>query len=109
MSNHSGEIHFSVLPQADSKSKPRPVLLIAKVPKYDDYIVAGISSKLYEYMEGIDLILNPTPQNQLARQGLVRVTFLTTMPFNELRGYIGRVEANELQNVKSNLAAYLIS
>ncbi len=42
-----GTVALAHLPQVDGKTKLRPVLVICELPKHGDFLVCGITSKLW--------------------------------------------------------------
>lgn len=55
----AGQIVLFEFPQTDFESvKQRPVLLLAQLPgDYDDWLICMISSRLHQYIEGVDEII----------------------------------------------------
>jgi mRNA interferase MazF len=51
-----GEIIITVLDN-DQSDKNRPALILRKAPRYNDYLVCGISSQLHEVIKDFDLFL----------------------------------------------------
>ena len=52
------DIALAPLPQADGRTKNRPVLLLRKMPPYEDYLVCGISTQLRQEVVGFDEIVS---------------------------------------------------
>src|SRR5437016_1856092 len=61
----SGDIAIVRFPEPDLKTgKPRPVLLITKVPgRYDDWLVCMISTQLREAISSFDEIIDATQKD----------------------------------------------
>jgi mRNA interferase MazF len=51
-----GNIVLTIIPQ-DNLQKKRPVLILKILPKYNDFLVCAVSSQLYQYIAGFDLML----------------------------------------------------
>jgi mRNA interferase MazF len=41
-----GEVILTPIPQADGRIKHRPVIILRELPRYSDYLVCGVSSRL---------------------------------------------------------------
>jgi len=61
----AGQVAIMRFPSADLKlGKPRPVLLLARVPGvYDDWLICMISSQLRQEVEGFDDIVQEHDQD----------------------------------------------
>ena len=54
----AGNIVLVDFPQSDGRSKLRPVLILKLLPKYNDFLVCGISTQLNQYLKDFDEILS---------------------------------------------------
>lgn len=45
-----GDVILASITQADGKIKNRPVVILRIMPKYNDYLVCGISTQLNQYI-----------------------------------------------------------
>ncbi len=53
-----GDVVIAALPQADGKTKLRPVLLLRQLPSpYNDYLVCGISSQIKQMISDFDELI----------------------------------------------------
>ena len=52
-----GQIILAVF-ETDKEKKNRPALVLRKSPKYNDYLVCGITSKLHEEIKDFDFVLD---------------------------------------------------
>lgn len=43
-----GSIALTPLPQADNRSKPRPVILLCRMPPFGDWLVCGVSTQIHQ-------------------------------------------------------------
>jgi mRNA interferase MazF len=57
------DILITPIPQANGELKNRPVLILKIMPKYNDYLVCGISSQLKQYIENFDEIISPDDED----------------------------------------------
>ena len=53
-----GNIVLVDLPQSGGGSKLRPALILRQLPKYNDFLVCGISTQINQYIKELDEILN---------------------------------------------------
>lgn len=105
-----GEIVLAVLPQVDREQKPRPVLILRKMPN-GDFLVCAISTQLNKYIPEFDEIIRSDDREfaatGLKKESLVRLSFLHVVPPNELRRSIGYVSDCLYQKLLSNLSKYI--
>jgi mRNA interferase MazF len=52
-----GDVVVAELPQADGMIKPRPVLILRKLPGFGDFLVCGISTQIRHAKDNFDIIL----------------------------------------------------
>ncbi len=108
-----GDIALIVMPQPDGTKKLRPVLLIKKVPPFNDWTVCAISSQLQQEVKGLDWVINKTdPGFQatgLKDASLIRLGVLATISTTVIPGTIGKIPAADLIMLKKRLASHLSS
>lgn len=106
-----GSIVLTAIPQADGKTKLRPALLLRFVPPYNDCLVCGISSKLHQYTEGFDELVNEQDDDYsdsgLIQPSVIRLGFLAVLPKSKFTGAIGNISKNHHQRLLLTLANYL--
>lgn len=106
-----GQIVLAVLP-SDKEQKMRPVLIVRQTPKYNDYLVCGISSKLHEEIEGLDVVIRQShqefPLTGLKHEGLIRLFFIGVIRNEDCLGALGKVSEETLRLVQSRIAGYLL-
>jgi mRNA interferase MazF len=103
-----GSIVLTNLPQADGSYKLRPVLVLRKLPTYDDFIVCGISTQLRQQIIDFDILITANPTNGLKANSLVRLSFLAALSVKDMRSNIGVVEAATHQLLLKRLSEYLV-
>jgi mRNA interferase MazF len=107
-----GDVALTPLPQKDGQSKPRPVILLRKVPPFGDWLVCGISTQLHQHVPGFDEIIEPSQPDFVASglkaASLIRLGFLVVLPANRLFGVIGTVSRERLHRVQQRLATFLL-
>lgn len=86
-----GDIVLIDLPQSGGGSKLRPALILKQLPKYNDFLVCGISTHTNRYIKDIDEILNQEgvdfKQTGLHKTSLVRILFLAVVSSQYSRHY----------------------
>ena len=109
----SGQIVLFNFPQTDlSQGKPRPALLIGKLPgQYDDWLICMISTQLRHHIQEFDEILQ-TDDSDFSMSGLkepsvIRVGRLAVVDGSVLLGSIGEIDSARLQRVKVHLADWI--
>ncbi len=109
----SGQIVLFNFPRADLKEgKPRPALLLAKLPgQYDDWLLCMISTQLRHYVPQFDEIIQENdidfPATGLKEPSIIRVGRLAIVEGETLLGAIGEIDTIRLQRVKRNIANWI--
>lgn len=99
--------------QADGGSKVRPALILKRLPKYQDYLVCGISSQTHQFIEDFDLIIDED-DNYFGRTGLrktsiIRLFFLAVVSSDSISGSIGKIPHSLHKKLLERLATFLTS
>ena len=100
-----GDIVLIPFPFTDltgNKLRPALVLVSGKV----DVTVAFITTQI-RWNEPNDVILNPTKQNGLKQESLIRLSKLATIDSNLVDGILGEIEAAKIQEINRNLIKIL--
>ena len=50
-----GNIILTPIPQANGEIKNRPTLILREMPKYQDFLICGISTQLKQYIPNFDV------------------------------------------------------
>jgi mRNA interferase MazF len=109
----SGQLVLFNFPQTDLiPGKPRPVLMLAKLPgEYDDWLICMISSQTHQYFDGVDeIILQDSPdfiQSGLKSTSVIRVSRLAVVAEDILLGPIGEISQERLSRIKNNLINWI--
>lgn len=105
-----GAIILTSFPQ-DASQKPRPALILRKLPGYGDYLICAVSTQLHQHIPDFDLIINsndPGFENTgLKSSSIVRLSVLTVLPYNRVLGVIGKIESAQHQQLLKNLGNHL--
>jgi len=108
-----GDVILATLPQADGQRKLRPALLLCQLPPFGDWLACGISSQIRHRVDGFDEMIGERDpdflDSGLQSTSLVRLGFVGTLVAPDIAGTLGRVAAERLQRLRSNLAHHLVS
>ncbi len=107
------DVVLASLPQADGKSKLRPVLLLRKLPlRYNDFLVCGISTQLDQLIKNFDELIsekdNDFKDSGLIKESIIRLNFLAIAPVNLIAGKIGRISEIRHKTLLKRLSDYLV-
>ncbi len=106
-----GSIVIINIPQSDNNLKLRPVLLLKQLPKFNDFLVCGISTQLNQYVRDFDEIMLDTDlgfsNTGLKQSSLIRLGFLAVIPIQKIPGNIGFINSFTHKNLLLRLAHYL--
>jgi len=107
-----GDVVLTPIPQADSRVKNRPAIILREMPSYGDLLVCGVSTQLHHYLQGFDEIISPTDAD-FASSGLVaalliRLSFLAILPRKNIAGVIGSIAPERHRRLLEALSNYLI-
>ena len=107
----AGDIAIFSIQQANGQFKNRPVLLLKQMPRFNDWLVCGISSQLHQEHKGFDHVIlddDPIyPQTGLKSSSVFRLGFLDVIPKNSLPGSIGNVDLATVKLLLKRLATHL--
>lgn len=108
-----GQIALLRFPRTDlSPGKPRPVLLLRRLPgPFDDWLVCMISSQLRQEVTGFDEVIRDSDVD-FARSGLkvvsvLRISRLAVVEGAVLMGAVGEVSPERLRRVQARLAQWI--
>ncbi|MEA5552630.1 type II toxin-antitoxin system PemK/MazF family toxin [Anabaena cylindrica UHCC 0172] len=107
-----GNIILTPIPQANGEIKNRPALILKEMPKYQDFLVCGISNQLKQYISNFDEIISldddDFESSGLVSQSVIRLSFLTVIYRNSVIGSIGNISTERHQRLLENLSQFLI-
>jgi len=108
-----GDIVLIDLPQSGGGSKLRPALILRQLPKYNDFLVCGISTQVNQYIKGVDEILNEHDinfkQTGLRTTSVIRIFFLAVVSSQNISGTIGTIPGMLQKDLLQRLAKFLTS
>jgi len=106
-----GDIAIASLRQADGTIKDRPVLLLRRMPPFQDFLVCGISTQLQQSAPELDETITPNDPDfrtsGLKAPSLIRIGFLAVLPRSHFRGRIGAISSVRLDRLMSRLSEFL--
>ena len=94
--------------------KLRPVLLLAKTPgRYNAWLLAMISTKLEQAVEGFDETITPEApdfeSSGLKAASVIRISRLAVVDESILKGKLGDIAPERLERIRRRLADWLTS
>ena len=106
-----GNIVLTPIPQPNQEIKNRPALILRIMPKYQDFLICGISSQLKQYIRDFDEIITSEgddfKESGLIKTSVIRLGFLTVIPSRQIIGSIGSISTIRHRRLLQNLSQYL--
>lgn len=108
-----GQVAILRFPQTDlAIGKPRPVLLIARLPgPYDDWLVSMISTQLQQAIEGFDEVIDQGDDDfhtsGLKMASVIRISRLAVASADLLVGAIGQISPYRMQIIQRRLREWI--
>jgi mRNA interferase MazF len=107
----AGDIIRIPLQQSDGIVKPRPVLLLKKLPPFGDWLVCGITSKLRHEVKDFDILItdiHPDFTNtNLPKPFLIRLGFIGRVQEEKIEGVVGNISDTTYLQLIKNLTVFL--
>jgi len=72
-----GDVVLTPIPQADSKVKNRPAIILREMPPYRDLLVCGVSTQLHQQVKDFDEIISPADADFVSSGLFVRIVDTT--------------------------------
>jgi mRNA interferase MazF len=108
----AGDIALTPLPQADGRTKPRPVVLLRRMPPFGDWLVCGVSSQIQQAVAGFDeVVLSAHPDfhgSGLKVSSVIRLGFLAVFPSGNFLGPLGAISPERHARLLQRLSAHLV-
>ena len=100
--------------QANEELKYRPAIVLREMPMpYRDLFVCGVSTRLNQYVEGLDDIISPADadfmSSGLRLESVIRLSFLGVIPRRLVRGVLGNISDERHKRLLQRLIDYLSS
>lgn len=90
-----GDVALTPLPQADGRTKPRPAILLRRMPPFGDRLICGVSTQQHQQVPGFEDTIEPSDPDfagsGLKAPSLIRLGFLAVSPADHLLGVLGSV------------------
>jgi mRNA-degrading endonuclease toxin of MazEF toxin-antitoxin module len=106
-----GDIAITAIPQADGKTKLRPLAVLSEFPRHGDLLVCGITSQMWNFTEGFDVALRKGEpdfeKSGLKRDSIFRMGHLTVLSRSKVSGSIGKISDELLNKLIANLMSHL--
>ena len=103
-----GDLVLASVQQSDGQVKRRPVVLLAEMPPFGDFLVVGVSSQLRQEVADFDEVVRLTDSDfkssGLKVESLIRLGLLTVIPSSSILGVLGQVSESRLERLKKKLA-----
>ena len=64
---NEGDVALTPIPQEDGLIKNRSVVLLRRLPPYNDFLVCGVSTQLKQFVKGFDELLSPNDRDFATR------------------------------------------
>lgn len=106
-----GEVIITSLPQKDGRIKNRPAVVITKIPPKEQYLICGISTRLYSYDKELDEIITVNDDDfdssGLTEECIIRLEFHRLISEKEKNETIGFISKERHQRIFKKLSDYL--
>jgi mRNA interferase MazF len=106
-----GDIALTSLPQADGRTKPRPAILLRRMPPFGDWLICGVSTQLHQQVAGFDDLIEPShsdfESSGLKAPSLIRLGFLAVLPADHFLGVLGSISRDRHTLLLRRLAVFL--
>lgn len=106
-----GEVIITSIPQSNGKIKYRPAVVIARIPPKEDYLICGISTRLYSYDKEWDDIITVNDDDfdssGLTEECIIRLEFHRLISEKEKNETIGFISEERRKRIFKKLSDYL--
>jgi mRNA interferase MazF len=107
-----GDVVLTPLPQADGEIKPRPALVLRRLPPFGDLLVCGISTQIRIAVADFDDVIRSSDHDfggsGLLGDSVLRLGFLAVLPALRIAGSIGEVSPERHQRLLVRLSRFLV-
>lgn len=106
-----GDVALTPLPQADGRAKPRPAILLRRMPPFGDWLICGVSSQLHQQVAGFDDLVQSSDadfvRSGLKVASLIRLGFLAVLPSDRFLGVLGSIDSARHARLLQQLSTFL--
>lgn len=109
----AGQIVLTPIPYTDlSGAKLRPVLMLRQSPRFDDWLVCMVSSRIEQADAGFDEVLHAEDPDFVASglkaPSVLRLSRLAVLNGSLLLGSIGAIADDRLVRVRHRIARWIV-
>jgi len=105
-----GDIILTPLPQSDGIVKPRPAVVLALLPPFDDALACGITTQLRHAVPGFDEFMESVDddfrQSGLKAPSVIRLGYVTVLMPNDVICRIGFISPARLKRMLRHLGEH---
>ena len=106
-----GDVGLAPLPQADGRFKPRPAILLRRMPPFGDWLFCGVSTQLRQEVTGFDDVIETSAPDfrasGLKAASVIRLGYLLVLPEDQLLGRVGSISSERHSRLLQRLAAFI--
>src|SRR4051812_47730107 len=106
-----GYVGLAPLPQADGRTKPRPAILLRRMPPFGDWLICGVSTQLHQEVAGFDDLIEPSDSDfrvsGLKAASVIRLGYLLVLPEDQFLGRLGSISRERHSRLLQRLAAFI--
>lgn len=92
-------------------NKPRPALVIQPVPPFFDFLLVPITTQVQKEIKGVDILISADSlafsKSGLDKTSLIQVLHVNCIASIFIKGVIGTLPEDLMQEVLINLASYI--
>ncbi len=107
-----GAIFVTNIP-SDPSGKPRPVLALKLLPKYNDFFICAISAQLHQFTESFDVLLGEDDEHfsvsGLQKTSVIRLGSLAIFQAHQQANIIGFIHPDMHKQLLINLSNHLLN
>ncbi|MFB6355364.1 MAG: type II toxin-antitoxin system PemK/MazF family toxin [bacterium] len=95
-----------ILESGESKQKARPALVITNSTierRFEDIQLAAITSQVPNELLPLEILLDSTEENGLAKESVLRLDFIMTLPGAIISRKIGTLSSTKRESVRDKL------
>ena len=108
-----GDVVTLAVRQADGQRKLRPAVLVKRVPPFDDWMVAPLSTQLRHVVQGVDMLIPSSHADYgsmgLRSESIIRVTQLQLVEGREIGGTIGLMRPQTFRQLLKQFSDWLLA
>lgn len=107
-----GDIALVELPQSGGAFKLRPAVILKQLPKFNDFLVCGISGQQQHYVEDFDEMIDENhelfPVTGLHKDSVIRLSSLAVFNVDKIMRHIGKIPAEMHKLLLKRLGEFIL-